>query len=241
MTRARKDVLAAAAEQILRTHEELDEELPALYRKLADDFETFAHNLARMARDGKDSSAYLENYLLEFAETDSTKLQELGDRIIELGVKLKARKIELDAVDEQEEREEQERKAQEERERMEREEQERKAQEEREERERKAQEERDKKEKSGRGDVLMVRFNIEEARFLCRRALRKHEEGSGGDSAESVKEECKKDLQEAIKNIKPVLSEIKEHPFLFTYEDGLYIKMLFEAQGLINDLTVALC
>lgn len=233
MTRARKDVLASAAEQILRIHEELDEELPAIYRKLADDFETFAHNLARMAREGKDSSAYLENYLLEFAETDSTKLQELGDRIIELGVKLKGRKIELDAVEEQEEREEQERKAQEERERMEREEQERKEQEER---------ERDKKEKSGRrGDVLMVRFNIEEARFLCRRALRKYEEGSGGDSAESVKEECKKDLQEAIKNIKPVLSEIKEHPFLFTYEDSLYIKMLFEAQGLINDLTVALC
>lgn len=230
MTRARKDVLATAAEQILRIHEELDEELPALYRKLADDFETFAHNLARMAREGKDSSAYLENYLLEFAETDSTKLQELGDRIIELGVKLKARKIELEAVEEQEERE-----------RMEREEQERKEQEEREERERKAQEERDKKEKSGRGDILMVRFNIEEARFLCRRALRKHEEGSGGDSAESVKEECKKDLQEAIKNIKPVLSEIKEHPFLYTYEDSLYIKMLFEAQGLINDLTVALC
>ena len=87
----------------------------------------------------------------------------------------------------------------------------------------------------------MVRFNIEEARFLCRRALRKYEEGSGGDSAESVKEECKKDLQEAIKNIKPVLLEIKEHPFLYTYEDSLYIKMLFEAQGLINDLTVALC
>lgn len=235
MTRARKDVLASAAEQILRIHEELDEELPALYRKLADDFETFAHNLARMARDGKDSSAYLENYLLEFAETDSTKLQELGDRIIELGIKLKARKVELDAVEEQEERErmereEQERKEQEERERMEREEQ-----------ERKAQEERDKKEKSGRGDILMVRFNIDEARFLCRRALRKYEEGSGGDSAESVKEECKKDLQEAIKNIKPVLLEIKEHPFLFTYEDSLYIKMLFEAQGLINDLTVALC
>lgn len=229
MTRARKDVLATAAEQLLRTHEELDEELPALYRELADAFETLAHNIARMAKDNKDSSEYLENYLLEFAETDSKKLQELGDRIIELGVKLKARKIELEAV---EEREEQERKAQEERERMEREEQERKEQEER---------ERDKKKKSGRGDVLMVRFNIEEARFLCRRALRKHEEGSGGDSAaESVKEECKKDLQEAIKNIKPVLSEIKEHPFLFTYEDGLYIKMLFEAQGLINDLTVAL-
>lgn len=238
MTRARKDVLETAAEQILRIHEELDEELPALYRKLADDFETFAHNLARMARNGKDSSAYLENYLLEFAETDSTKLQELGDRIIELGVKLKARKIELEAVEEQEERErmereEQERKEQEERERMEREERERKEQEER---------ERDKKEKSGRrGDILMVRFNIEEARFLCRRALRKYEEGSVGDSAESVKEECKKDLQEAIKNIKPVLSEIIEHPFLYTYEDSLYIKMLFEAQGLINDLTVALC
>lgn len=235
MTRARKDVLATAAEQLLRTHEELDEELPALYRELADAFETLAHNIARMANDNKDSSEYLENYLLEFAETDSKKLQELGDRIIELGVKLKARKIELEAVEEQEERE-----------RMEREEQERKAQEERErkdreERERKAQEERDKKEKSGRGDVLMVRFNIEEARFLCRRALRKYEEGSGGDSAESVKEECKKDLQEAIKNIKPVLSEIKEHPFLYTYEDSLYIKMLFEAQGLINDLTVALC
>lgn len=233
MTRARKDVLATAAEQLLRTHEELDEELPSLYRELADAFETLAHNIARMANDNKDSSEYLENYLLEFAETDSKKLQELGDRIIELGVKLKARKIELEAVEEQEEREEQERKAQEERERMEREEQERKEQEER---------ERDKKEKSGRrGDVLMVRFNIEEARFLCRRALRKYEEGSGGDSAESVKEECKKDLQEAIKNIKPVLLEIKEHPFLFTYEDSLYIKMLFEAQGLINDLTVALC
>lgn len=233
MTRARKDVLATAAEQLLRTHEELDEELPALYRELADAFETLAHNIARMATDNKDSSEYLENYLLEFAETDSKKLQELGDRIIELGVKLKARKIELDAVEEQEEREEQERKAQEERERMEREEQERKEQEER---------ERDKKEKSGRrGDILMVRFNIEEARFLCRRALRKYEEGSGGNSAESVKEECKKDLQEAIKNIKPVLSEIIEHPFLYTYEDSLYIKMLFEAQGLINDLTVALC
>lgn len=230
MTRARKDVLATAAEQLLRTHEELDEELPALYRELADAFETLAHNIARMAKDNKDSSEYLENYLLEFAETDSKKLQELGDRIIELGVKLKARKIELEAVEEEEERE-----------RMEREEQERKEQEEREERERKAQEERDKKEKSGRGDVLMVRFNIEEARFLCRRALRKYEEGSVGDSAESVKEECKKDLQEAIKNIKPVLSEIKEHPFLYTYEDSLYIKMLFEAQGLINDLTVALC
>lgn len=230
MTRARKDVLATATEQLLRIHEELDGELPRLYRGLADDFETLAHNIARKAKEKKDFSEYLENYLHDFAETDSLKLQELGDRIIELGVKLKARKIELEAVEEQEERE-----------RMEREEQERKEQEEREERERKAQEERDKKEKSGRGDVLMVRFNIEEARFLCRRALRKHEEGSGGDSAESVKEECKKDLQEAIKNIKPVLSEIKEHPFLFTYEDGLYIKMLFEAQGLINDLTVALC
>lgn len=171
MTRARKDVLASAAEQILRIHEELDEELPALYRKLADDFETFAHNLARMARDGKDSSAYLENYLLEFAETDSTKLQELGDRIIDLGIKLKARKVELDAVE-----------AQEERERMEREEQERKAQEEREWMERKEQEEREREreEESGRREALLtVRFNLEEALFLCRRALNS---GSTGEA-----------------------------------------------------------
>lgn len=78
MTRARKDVLATAAEQLLRTHEELDEELPALYRELADAFETLAHNIARMAKDNKDSSEYLENYLLEFAETDSKKMQEIG-------------------------------------------------------------------------------------------------------------------------------------------------------------------
>lgn len=238
MTRARKDVLATAAEQILKTHEELDEELPALYRKLADDFETFAHNLARMAKDGKDSSAYLENYLLEFAETDARKLQELGDRIIELGVKLKGRKIELDAVEEQEERErmereEQERKAQEERERMEREERERKEQEER---------EREREEKSGRREALLtVRFNIEEARFLCRRALQALEEDNGGDPTEATKEQCKKDMRNAIKEIKPVLLLIKEHPFFYTYEDSNYIKQLIEAQALINDLAVALC
>lgn len=237
MIRAKKDVLATAAEQLLRIHEELDEELPTLYRKLADDFETFAHNLARMARDGKDSSAYLENYLLEFAETDSTKLQELGDKIIELGVKLKARKLELDAVEEQEERErmereEQERKDQEQRERMEREEKERKAQEER---------ERDRKEKSGRRDaIISVRFSLEEARFLCRRALRNLEENIGGESAESVKDQCKRDMLSAIKEIKPVLSAIKEHQFFYTYEDSLYIKQLNEAQALISDLAVAL-
>lgn len=217
MTRARKDVLATAAEQLLRTHEELDEELPALYRELADAFETLAHNIARMAKDNKDSSEYLENYLLEFAETDSKKLQELGDRIIELGVKLKARKIELEAVDEQEEREEQERKAQ---------------------------EERELKEKSGRRDaVRTVRFNIEEALYLCRRAsstLRKYEGDIEGDYAEFFKGSCKKDLQEAIEMIKPVLSTIKEQPFLYTYEDSLYIKMLNEAQAMINDLTIAL-
>lgn len=233
MTRARKDVLATAAEQLLRTHEELDEELPSLYRELADAFETLAHNIARMANDNKDSSEYLENYLLEFAETDSKKLQELGDRIIELGVKLKARKIELEAVEEQEEREEQERKEQEERERIEREEQ-----------ERKAQEERDLKEKSGRRDtVRTVRFNIEEALYLCRRALstlRKYEGDIEGDYAEFFKGSCKKDLQEAIEMIKPVLSVIKEQPFLYTYEDSLYIKMLNEAQAMINDLTIAL-
>lgn len=222
MTRARKDVLATAAEQILEIHEELDEELPALYRKLADDFETFAHNLARMAREGKDSSAYLENYLLEFAETDSTKLQELGDRIIELGVKLKGRKIELDAVE-----------AQEERERMEREERERKEQEER---------EREREEMSGRREALLrVRFNIEEALFLCRRALHDLEEDNGGDPTETTKEQCKKDMINAIKEIKPVLLLIKEHPFFYTYEDSLYIKQLNEAQALISDLAVALC
>lgn len=237
MTRARKDVLASAAEQILRIHEELDEELPALYRKLADDFETFAHNLARMARDGKDSSEYLENYLLEFAETDSKKLQELGDRIIELGVKLKGRKIELDAVEEQEERErmereEQERKAQEERERMEREERERKDQEER---------EREREEESGRRKALLtVRFNLEEALFLCRRALNNLEKNSG-EWTEAVKEACKRDMMGAIKEIKPVLLAIQEHPFLYTYEDSLYIKQLNDAQALISDLAVALC
>ena len=237
MTRAKKDVLASAAEQILRTHEELDEELPALYRKLADDFETFAHNLARMARDGKDSSAYLENYLLEFAETDSTKLQELGDRIIELGVKLKARKLELDAVEDQEERarmeqEEQERKAQEERERMEREERERKEQEER---------EREREEKSGRREALLrVRFNLEEALFLSRRALNNLEKNSG-EWTEAIKESCKRDMMGAIKEVKPVLLAIQEHPFLYTYEDSLYIKQLNDAQALISDLAVALC
>lgn len=238
MTRARKDVLASAAEQILRIHEELDEELPALYRKLADDFETFAHNLARMARDGKDSSAYLENYLLEFAEPDARKLQELGDRIIELGVKLKGRKIELDAVEAQEERErmereEQERNAQEERERMEREEQERKEQEER---------EREREEESGRREALLrVRFNLEEALFLCRRALHDLEEDNGGDPTETTKEQCKKDMVNAMKEIKPVLLLIKEHPFFYTYEDSNYIKQLIEAQALISDLAVALC
>lgn len=232
MTRARKDVLASAAEQILRIHEELDEELPALYRKLADDFETFAHNLARMARDGKDSSAYLENYLLEFAETDSTKLQELGDRIIDLGIKLKARKVELDAVE-----------AQEERERMEREEQERKAQEEREWMERKEQEEREREreEESGRREALLtVRFNLEEALFLCRRALNNLEKNSG-EWTEAIKESCKRDMMGAIKEIKPVLLAIQEHPFFYTYEDSLYIKQLNEAQALISDLAVALC
>lgn len=226
MTRARKDVLVTAAEQILRIHEELDEEIPALYRKLADDFETFAHNLARMARDGKDSSAYLENYLLEFAETDSTKLQELGDRIIELGVKLKGRKIELDAVEEQEERE-----------RMEREEQKRKEQEEREKMVRVEQEAT-----SGRREALLtVRFNIEEARFLCRRALKSLEENDGGESDESVKEQCKRDMLNAIKEIKPVLLILKDHPFFYTCEDSLYIKQLNEVQALISDLAVALC
>lgn len=238
MTRARKDVLASAAEQILRTHEELDEELPGLYRELADNFETFAHNLERMARNGKDCSACLENYLLDVAETDSKKLQELGDRIIDLAVKLKARKLELDAVEESEERErmereEQERKEQEERERMEREERERKEQEER---------EREQKEKSGRREALLtVRFNLEEARFLCRRALKRLEEDNGGDPTEEAKEQCKKDMANAIKEIKPVLLAIQEHPFFYTYEDSLYIKQLNEAQALISDLAVALC
>lgn len=237
MTRERKDVLATAAEQLLRTHEELDEELPALYRELADAFETLAHNIARMAKDNKDYSEYLENYLLEFAETDSRKLQELGDKIIELGVKLKARKLELDAVEEQEERErmereEQERKEQEERERMEREEQERKEQEER---------EREQKEKSGRREaLLMVRFNLGEARFLCRRALKMLEEDNGGDPTEEDKEQCKKDMLNAIKEIKPVLLAFEEHHFIYTHEDCLYIKMLNEVQGMINDLIIAL-
>lgn len=238
MTRARKDVLASAAKQILRTHEELDEELPALYRELADYFETFAHNLARMERDGKDSSACLENYLLDLAETDSKKLQELGDKIIDLGVKLKARKIELDAVEEQEERErmereEQERKEQEERERMEREERERKEQEER---------EREREEINGRREALLtVRFNLEEARFLCRRALKRLDEDNDGDPTEEAKEQCKRDMLSAIKEVKPVLLAIQEHTFFYTYEDCLYIKQLNEAQALINDLAVALC
>lgn len=110
--------------------------------------------------------------------------------------------------------------------------------------EREEQEERDIKEKSGRRDaVRTVRFNIDEALYLCRRAfstLRKYEGDIEGDYAEFFKGSCKKDLQEAIEMIKPVLSTIKEQPFLYTYEDSLYIKMLNEAQAMINDLTIAL-